>query len=136
MFVIPGLTMSLIESAASGDIEKLQELIHEGSDVNQQDEEGRTALIDASRADHLQCVELLTDAGADVNMTGLNGWTALFTASIRGHTSVVRHLVQKCSADVNMLDSKGSALMYAAAKNRVESVRILLQHGADVNIQD
>jgi ankyrin repeat protein len=120
-----------------------------GADVNAKDNNGDTALMEASRKDvlmkahlegHLELVRLLLDKGADVNAKDNNGDTALMQASRKGHLDVVRALLDK-GADVNAKNNNGDTALNGASKmasrkSDLEVVRVLLDKGADVNAKN
>ena len=139
---------ALIAASSKGNLQCVELLIQNGSHINKQEKWPRsfTAVSSASSGGHLDCVKLLTEAGADVNIKTSYGDNSLHRACMNSHTSVVQYLVEHCAVDLNALnDDKNTALMLAIicnnkgnniTNNNLESVRVLLQHGADVNIQD
>lgn len=67
-------------------------------------------------------------------MTQLNDYVEALTA---WNVSRIKGLIVDCKVDINQQDSSGcSALHYAALKNDSEFVSWLLDHGADVELQD
>ena len=50
-----------------------------------------------------------------------------------GHCEAVRLLLSK-GVDVDPVDHRGAPLHLAATKDRVEVVKVLLEHGADVSL--
>ncbi|MBE6463683.1 MAG: ankyrin repeat domain-containing protein [Alphaproteobacteria bacterium] len=116
-----------------GDINEVKELIDMGVDVNQKDNSGRTALMEASYWGYKEVVELLIQNGADVNQKDEKGKTALVKASGEGYKEIVELLI-KNGADVNHKDNYGyTALMDASYWGYKEVVELLIQSGADVN---
>ena len=122
----------------NGDLKSAKEievLILQGADVDVQVNEGRTALMCASR-EREDVVRILLEAGADVNIKDEDGWTALTDAAYGGLKEVVEMLLQK-GADVNHTGDAGwTALMWASKEGHKEVVEMLLQNGADVNQMD
>lgn len=66
----------LARAAANGELRELVYLIDGGTDVNQQDSGGGTALMYAVRNNQLGAVELLLQRGAAPHLTTPNGKTA------------------------------------------------------------
>jgi ankyrin repeat protein len=72
----------------------------EYTDIDESDEDGRTALIWASEYGHEKVMQILVDVGADINAQGGVYGNALCAASVGGHEKVVQMLVD-VGADVN-----------------------------------
>lgn len=54
----------------------------------------------------------------------------------RNRRSTVKNLVQNCGADINALDRDGaSPLLIAAEKAELDTIKMLLELGADLNLQ-
>ena len=84
--------MALFKACRDGEVDTVERLLDSGTNVNEQDNFGGTALMYASSHGHLDVVRLLLDSGANVNERDNDGWTALIFASDCGHTEVVRLL--------------------------------------------
>lgn len=67
---------SLLEAAACGNLEVMQVRISEGCNVNQQDEQGNTALHLAAMAGQLKAAQLLLKSGASTGISNKSGKTA------------------------------------------------------------
>ncbi len=80
----------LIYWASLGDIDQVKELLIEGEDPNQIDDEGYSALQAAAENDHLEIVQLLIEKGAHVAYK--SEYTALELAEMAGNTDVVEYL--------------------------------------------
>jgi ankyrin repeat protein len=77
-------------------------------DVNVQDEDGNTALMNAAYMGKEKCVELLLGyPGIDVNLQDYDGWTALMWAADRGEEKPVELLLNHPGIKVNMEDEGG-----------------------------
>ena len=98
-----------IHLAASRSASRVTHLLARGADLFAQTNEGQTALMIACRTRNCNLVGLLVD----------------------------HHLEHDRGAAIDMVDKEGrSALHYACIAGRHESVRILLDAGADPNLQD
>ncbi|EEU38731.1 uncharacterized protein NECHADRAFT_45674 [Fusarium vanettenii 77-13-4] len=74
--------------------------------------------------------------GAKIDDEGPGGFTPLMAAARTGHPAVVELLLKKGAAP-NFKSSNGTTALYGAANarnNRVEVVRLLLDHGAKVDL--
>lgn len=109
-------------------------LLDAGADANVQNRYGLTPLIQSSITGNGEIISLLLDAGADANSRTLQGDTALMNAAKAGTVQGVQALVA-AGADVEARDgySFQTPLMWAAAFDQAEIVRILAENGADVN---
>lgn len=80
----------LVYWASLGDVEQVEQLLVEGIDPNQTDDEGYSALQAAAENDHLAVVKLLVVKGANVAYKG--EYTALQLAEMAEHDEVVAYL--------------------------------------------
>lgn len=82
----------LIEAVKAGAYAEMEELIKNGADVNQQDEQGWTLLSFAAGKGDLPMVRLLIDNGADVFKVGRDRRTPYMIALAAGRKAVVTYL--------------------------------------------
>ena len=129
-------TSSLWKAAERGHKEIVEMLLEGGADINQKDNHGYTALMNASCYGHKEVVEILLQNGADVNIKNENGDTALIWATKEGYKEIVQLLLEN-GADVNIQNEDGyTALMCASWRGSLDVVNILLEGGADVHQKD
>ena len=129
---------ALLEAAQAKQAEIIEFIlrIESCSDPNTQDNDGRTALMVASKNGHQQVVELLLNEKADLNIQNNDGMTALMLASKNGHQQVVELLLNE-KADPNIQNNDGrTALMLASGNGHQQVVELLLNEKSDPNIQD
>jgi ankyrin repeat protein len=93
-----------------------------------------TPLYLASRNGSAAMVEVLLEAGADVNSANELGTTNLMMAAASGSVGAVESLLDH-GASVNARETarEQTALMFAAALDRVPVVRLLASRGADLD---
>jgi ankyrin repeat protein len=74
----------------------------------------------------------------DLNHLDNYGQTLLFYAAKLGFNFLVRYLCGKCSANPNIFDNlcKQTAIFYAAASGKNETVELLSSLGADIDFVD
>ncbi len=80
----------LVYWASLGDMEQVEQLLADGIDPNQTDDEGYSALQAAAENDHLAVVKLLVSKGANVAYKG--EYTALQIAEMAENDEVIAYL--------------------------------------------
>ncbi|KAK4176463.1 ankyrin repeat-containing domain protein [Triangularia setosa] len=96
----------------------------------------QSALQAASFRGHSSAVDLLLKLGSDPNENGGIFTTALMAACSKGHLEVVRSLLAAgATAEVITISFYDSPLLAACQHNGIdlEVVKLLVEHGADVN---
>ncbi|WP_205179294.1 MULTISPECIES: ankyrin repeat domain-containing protein [Siminovitchia] len=136
-----GRTPAMI-ATYNADTDTVKVLIHEGADVNIQDDMKNNPFLYAGAEGYLDILQLTIKAGADPSLTNRYGGTALIPAAEHGYTDVIKELLEKTDIDVNHVNNLGwTALLEAIILNdgdvkQQETIRMLIQHGADVRIAD
>jgi len=101
------------------------------------DSTGRSFLQRACKKGDLQEVKNLIERGADANECDFGGFTCLHEAALAGHTEIVKYLIEQ-GANVNKqaleFGDFETPLMDAAENKHIETVKLLLAHGADPDI--
>ncbi len=124
-------------AAVGGHIQCLRYLIQKGAGVNPAGE-GPTPLQLAARSGWVNCVKQLLQAGVHVNTIQNNpdrvGQAPVSAANI-SMRSAPRKLLFLSGGDVNPAEFH-SPLFEAVRSGKVECVKLLLEHGADVNFTE
>ena len=132
---------SLFWAADFGHIDILRCLIENGVDINSfsADNCNCTPLMKAVENGDKDVVTFLIDHGANVTIKDKCGYTALHRACIIYHDcspEVLSCLIEN-GADVNLsTDDNRTPLMTACEYGHVNAVCVLIEHGANVNLQD
>ena len=134
----------------------VEHLLRAGARANVALASGETPLMAAARSGSVKTVELLLDHGADVDTReSLRGQTALMWAVDQRQAAVARVLLARgadiharstvwyqlentagntnSSGDFDMAHGGSTPLLFAARQGHVETVRVLLDSGANVN---
>ena len=81
----------LLEAARRGEVDRVEELIREGVDLNAVDDEGHTPLIFAAMSGRLEVAAVLKRAGANTHLVDHLGYdtyhAAMFFGDFRGMTT-------------------------------------------------
>ncbi|EOR10921.1 ankyrin repeat domain-containing protein [Acinetobacter tandoii] len=80
----------LVYWSSLGDVEQVEQLLLDGADPNQTDEEGYSALQAAAENDHLDVVKLLVSKGARIDHR--SEYTALELAEMAENKDVIAYL--------------------------------------------
>ncbi len=133
----PATEVSFCEAAALGNFERLQQLLSQGAEPSQTTPDGTTALQLAAFYGHPKTVQLLLEAGADVAQVSdnLQRTTALHQGVAQRRQETARSicsLLVDAGAPVNAQQAGGfTALHLAASRGRRDLVQLLLERGAD-----
>ena len=139
-----GVLFSAIESQSS---EMVQLLLDYGTAQVHPTADGKTsALMLASYQGNSEIVKMLLEKGAKVNLQNEKKVSALILAAGQGNVEVLKQLLER-GADVNLKGEGGSTALLSAflAKeqyvpqwqaNKVEMIKLLLNHDADVKVRD
>ena len=145
-------------ASQNGSAAMARKLLAAGADPNQALEAGETPVMVAARGGYAEVVEALVSKGANVNAHGTRGQTALMWAASQKHPEAVKALLAH-GADVNARSAEWeevmavpphgflpynkaiphgneTPLLFAARVGDVESARLLVAAGANVNDAD
>ena len=148
----------LSEAATSGNADLVKVLLEAGADAKAlSTPDGETVLMSAARSGNVDAVRMLLDRGADVNARErYKGQTALMWAAAERHAPVVRLLLERgadwkvrgfdretkppklsAASAISPIPRGGiTALMFTAREGDIESARIMLDAGVDINYGD
>ncbi|XP_056876820.1 histone-lysine N-methyltransferase EHMT2 isoform X3 [Takifugu flavidus] len=119
-------------------------LVQAGANVDAQDKDLRTPLVEAIINNHIEVARYLIQSGACVYHVEEDGYTGLHHAAKLGNLEIVNMLLETGQVDVNAQasfsheeDSGGwTPIIWAAEHKHLDVIKVLLNRGADVNIAD
>lgn len=125
----------IIHAAMLGNTGRIEELLAEGTAVDDRGEDGRTALHWAAFAGHDEVLALLLARGAAVGAVDRTGRTALHLAAEEGHPAAIVVLLQ-AGADAGARDRSGAlAGDLAAARGHSATAAALREWAATGAVQ-
>ena len=111
-------------------------LLESGANVNHRNKAGNTPLLEACSQGHVDAARMLLDRGANIDTpTETTLDSALTWACTLGNEQVVDLLLSQ-NTDVEHRTKDGcTALMFASLAGHIEVARMLLDHGAEINVE-
>ncbi len=128
---------ALFDACYWGEDEEIKEYIHNGFNVNDQDQNERTLIHCAASNGHLQIVKILINAGADLEVKDRNDATTLHYAVRFGFLDIVQYLLAE-GASVQSQSMEGDTPLHNAVEfiEYKDIVKVLIDAGSDVNALD
>jgi len=127
----------------SGGIKAAQLLLTHGAVVGARDNEDSTPLHVASRCGNAKVARLLLEHGASIHVRNKEGQTpqrpllAMWSNKLLDDDIDAVRIVLESGADVDSVDDGHSALLHGASYSRsVKVARLLLDHGANINVRN
>jgi hypothetical protein len=124
----------LFAASRYGSLRTVQMLIKAGASVNHPSPNYTPALCGATLARSYEKIRFLLDQGADVNAEDKDNRTALIAATGIGFLDGVQMLLN-AGASTNSIGERGTALRVAVRLEHVDIVKLLLESGADPNLE-
>ena len=121
-------------ACTNGNAAIAEALLRAGADADLPAAGGETPLMTAARTGASEIVKLLLARGARIDARDdRRGQTPLMWAAAEGHAAIVQDFIE-AGADFRLRTPSGfNALLFAVREGRIETVRVLLRAGADVN---
>ena len=136
----------LHDAAEGGHVEIVSKLLAVGAKenpdyVNARNNSGTTPLMITCSNGHVNVATYLVEHGANIHLQDKNGFTCLHYASERGHVEVVSKLLAVGAKEnpdyVNAPNHSGSTpLMVTCYNGHVNIATYLVEHGANIHLQD
>ena len=123
----------LLEAANRGDLAAVNRLIAAGANLEQRDGQRQTPLLLAVAGNHVAVAKALLAAGASPNAQASNQDTPWLLAGASGRTEIIAAMLP-LKPDLSLRNRYGgNALIPACERAHVETAKLLLTSGIDVN---
>jgi len=128
-------TSPLSEACLNGSADLVRLLLRNRASANLAIATGETPIMTCARTGNAEAVRLLLESGADVNVKEPSqNQTALMWAAAEKHSGIVNALIE-AKADIRASTKQGfSAIHFAARVGDLESIKLLLAAGVDINL--
>lgn len=126
---------ALAKAASKGDTRRIQELVKEGVSANARGTRGATPLFWAQR-DYMGFKKLL-ECGADPNVVYEDGNSVMHSAvNLKDRRILAAALEHGGNPNLPTGDSSGDTPLYKVLGSDMETVDLLLKHGADIDARN
>ncbi|KAI3658667.1 hypothetical protein MP638_006731 [Amoeboaphelidium occidentale] len=137
------LQTPLFKASQNGHTETLLALIGEGADVLAEDEAGRLCTHLCAASGYMDCLDILFREGSSLARADRKGATPLHEAAFHGRAEILLYVLVETNS-LNSMDEEAvkiscrdcngvTPLHWAAVNGHLPSVRVLVEHGADLN---
>ncbi|KAE8687939.1 kinase family protein [Hibiscus syriacus] len=133
----PSVFSPLMFSIQANEIEALKKLLERTDiDLNEQDDDGNSAMMMAASGVHLEAFELLLRAGANIKLSNKYGDTAISLLEVNQNGDVFDQLMLEYALEEVHGPIGFYALHRAAKRGDLNLVQVLVNRGCDVNAFD
>ena len=129
----PVAAASLAAAARNGDVAAVRAQLEGGTNANEVESDGSSALLWAAYQSSPELIALLLASGADPNLPNEFGVTPLLQASRNGDVATMRALLDGGADATRAVRDGETPLMAAARTGNAEAVALLLARGSDPN---
>jgi ankyrin repeat protein len=129
-------TTALHRAVLSNDLGAVQRLLRSGANPSAANRYKVTPLSLAATSGNARIIEALLASGADPNANLPGGQTLLMTAARTGNAEAVKIFLDRGGDPNAKEDTNGeTALMWASSEDHPEAARILIAHGATLDVR-
>jgi len=131
------IKQELIEAIWARDMDRLKTLLEQGADPNTVDESyyNSTPLLHSISFSDIEIAKLFLDYKADINRRSAQDYTPLMLAASNDNLPLVKLFLDH-GANPNLKNADGNTAFMIAAKHNPAIARLLVEHGADLTIND
>jgi ankyrin repeat protein len=126
-------SVCLILAAKNGRTDVIQHMLQEGCNIDQQNEEGYTAIYAAASRGQTKTVEFLIKHSANLNIASTSGMTPLLSSLENGNFDAAQLLIQN-KADVNASAFGENALLLSIQWRHTDLAKKIRINGGRMNI--
>ena len=132
---LEGADLELVSAAGNGDVERVRQLVAQGSDVNVTGKGGITPLLWALKTRNFEGYLVLLEAGANPNHS-IEGLSVIHLAASLDDTRFLEGAIKKGGKFDLQGPSGITPLMVASRTGNLENVRLLVKMNVEVNVGD
>lgn len=126
----------LFAAAKKGDVKRLQMLLEKGESIEANGQWEHTPLMCAVAGDQAEAALFLISQRADVNYRTKDATNCMQLASMHGNVRILSALITAGANIEERDDRRATPIMWAANRNHLDAVRLLVERRADLNAQD
>ncbi|WP_300597958.1 ankyrin repeat domain-containing protein [Niabella sp.] len=128
---------AIVTACSGGDLKTVKRLIEDGADVNARNKISKSAMGAALYGNHYNLIPVLIGAGYDLKHDGSSLRQAVSNRQYKAIALLLDHRVDVNFCKPDMVYPYNSTPVHIAAKqNDMETVKLLVAHGADVTVKD
>ncbi len=122
-------TTALMMAAHEGRVDRVEQLVNQGEEVNAKDQLGNTALMATISSSNIEILRFLLDHGADINLRNIDGETALTLSAFSGQADMLKELVRRDAVFDCENATDRATLLSAERRRRVRIISLLKKIG-------
>lgn len=124
----------LSHAVENGQLTKVRQLLGQGMDINQKDDDGLTPIMVAAKAGQIEIAKYLIKHGANINFYNFSDENAVLLAVQEKHFDILQLLLEnKARPDIKIEKSGMTPLLVAIQNNELPAVKLLVDAGASTS---
>lgn len=128
---------SIHHAAIAGNIPGIRLYFDKGVHVDELSYHNETPLYYAVANRNVETIEFLLTNGASINALTDKGEALLYFAAFHGYTAIIEHfLLKKEKGETSLFEQESFIHFLAKMKTHVDSIKVALKHGIDINLRD